>query len=277
MSCKKGTTGKEMLRHTLVSHFLEFSAERFPDKTALVHQGKRLTYREVDSMANKLALALIKSGLERGDRAVIFMDNSIEAVVSVFAILKAGAVFMMVNHTTKAEKLEYVMNNSRARTMLTQSGREAVVKDTNCPYLKTIIMAGPCSSGLPCIPFEDVINSERSETVRSKCIDLDLASIIYTSGSTGHPKGVMLSNLNMVSAAHSITTYLENNENDVIINMLPLSFDYGLYQILMGFKIGGTVVLEKSFIYPAQVIKTMAEEKVTGFPACRRSMRYSFR
>jgi acyl-CoA synthetase (AMP-forming)/AMP-acid ligase II len=70
----------------------------------------------------------------------------------------------------------------------------------------------------------------------------------------------------MVSAAHSITTYLYNNENDVIINMLPLSFDYGLYQILMGFKIGGTVVLEKSFAYPYQIVDALIKEKVTGFP-----------
>jgi acyl-CoA synthetase (AMP-forming)/AMP-acid ligase II len=76
----------------------------------------------------------------------------------------------------------------------------------------------------------------------------------------------MLSHLNMVSVAHSITTYLENNENDVIIDMLPLSFDYGLYQILMGFKTGGTVVLEKSFAYPYQIMQTMIKEKVTGLP-----------
>jgi len=97
-------------------------------------------------------------------------------------------------------------------------------------------------------------------------IDVDLASIIYTSGSTGDPKGVMLTHLNMISAATSIITYLENVPEDVVINVLPLSFDYGLYQVLMTFKFGGTLVLEKSFVFPYEIVKRMAEEKVTGFP-----------
>jgi acyl-CoA synthetase (AMP-forming)/AMP-acid ligase II len=97
-------------------------------------------------------------------------------------------------------------------------------------------------------------------------IDLDLATIIYTSGTTGDPKGVMLTHLNVVSAATSITTYLENREDDIIINVLPLSFDYGLYQVLMASKFGGTVVLEKSFTFPYKVIEKMVQERVTGFP-----------
>lgn len=255
-----------MFRHILVNHFLEYSAERFPGKVALIHQGKRLTYAEIDSMANDLAATLLDKGVERGDRIAVFMDNSIEAVISIFGVLKAGAAFTMINHTTKAEKLEYIMNNSKARVLLTQGSRAEIVRNINCPHLQTVIMAGSHSSDLPCITYEDIINSGRSEAVISKCIDLDLASIMYTSGSTGSPKGVMLSHLNMVSAAHSITTYLENTEDDIIINVLPMSFDYGLYQILMGFKIGGTVVLEKSFTYPYQVIDTMIKEGVTGFP-----------
>ena len=76
----------------------------------------------------------------------------------------------------------------------------------------------------------------------------------------------MLSHLNMVSAATSITTYLENTADDVVVNVLPLSFDYGLYQVLMMFKVGGRVVLESSFTYPFQVVKRLIEEDVTGFP-----------
>ncbi|MEW6110134.1 MAG: AMP-binding protein [Nitrospirota bacterium] len=254
-----------MYRHTLVNHFLEQSAERFPDKTALVHQNKRLTYAEIELQANRLAQVLTAEGVQKGDRVAVFMDNCVESVISIFAALKAGAAFMMINHTTKAEKLEYIMNNSRASLLLTQGNRSDVVQKINCPHLKSVIMAGHQAKS-SYIQFEEVISSGRNGTVNSKCIDMDLASIIYTSGSTGSPKGAMLSHLNMVSAAHSITTYLENNENDVIIDMLPLSFDYGLYQILMGFKIGCTVVLEKSFTYPYQVINTMIKEKVTGLP-----------
>lgn len=267
-----------MFRHTLVNHFLEYSTERYPDKVALVHKNLRLTYSQIDRMANSLANALLNLGIEKGDRVAIFMDNSIEAVISIFGALKASAAFMVINHTTKTEKLQYIMNNSRAKILLTQASRFDILQGINCPYLNTVIIANAeydnnhtsyimhKPSHISCISYNEIINTNRDRRVTSKCIDLDLASIIYTSGSTGIPKGVMLSHLNMVSAAHSITTYLENTEKDIIINVLPMSFDYGLYQILMGFMIGGTVILEKSFTYPYQVINTMVEERVTGFP-----------
>ena len=95
---------------------------------------------------------------------------------------------------------------------------------------------------------------------------LDLAMLIYTSGSTGFPKGVMMTHANVVAAATSITTYLENTSDDVILNVLPISFDYGLYQVLMAMKLGATLVLEKSFAFPQAVFDKMRAERVTGFP-----------
>ncbi len=255
-----------MRRHLFVRDFLEHSAERFPDKVALVHEGRRLTYGEIDSLANRLAYSLVERGVERGDRVAVFLDNSVEAVVSLFAALKAGAAFLMINHSTKREKLEYILNDSAAKAMLTQGNRAHIIEGASCPHLKTIIMSGAPHDGPSYLDFDDIIRSGGNRTVKAQCIDLDLASIIYTSGSTGRPKGVMLSHLNMVSAAHSITTYLENTESDIIMNALPLSFDYGLYQVLMGFRVGGTVILEKSFAYPYAVLETMAKERVTGFP-----------
>ncbi len=255
-----------MPRHTLVNNFLEYSAARLPEKAALIYQGRGFTYAEIDSMANSLATVFLEQGVRRGDRIAVFMDNSIEAVVSIFAALKAGAAFMVINHTMKAEKLEYIMNNSRAKVITARGSRADMLKRLTCPHLETIILAGSHNGALPCIRYEDAVASGTRKMVQSPCIDLDLASILYTSGSTGRPKGVMLSHLNMVSAAHSITTYLENTESDRIMNVLPLSFDYGLYQILMGFQVGGTVILEKSFAYPHQVAETMIQERATGFP-----------
>ncbi|HEX8949932.1 MAG TPA: AMP-binding protein, partial [Dissulfurispiraceae bacterium] len=253
-------------RHTSVNSFLEYSAARFPGKVALVQRKARLTYAELDGMAGRLAGTLQGRGVGRGDRVAVFMDNSVEAVVSLFAALKAGAAFMMVHPTTKAGKLEYLLHNSRAKALLAQGERADIVREIRSPFLETIIMAGAHDGGLPCMRFKEAVSSSAGIAPGRNCIDMDLASIIYTSGSTGRPKGVMLTHLNMISAAHSITSYLENTENDRIMSVLPLSFDYGLYQVLMGFLIGGTVVLEKSFAYPYETIETMNREGVTGFP-----------
>src|SRR3712207_6608879 len=103
----------------LVNHFLEETARRVPDKTALVCEGARLSYGEIDAAANRLANALISFGVQRGDRVIIFLDNSVEAVVSIFGILKAGAAMCVVNPTTKAEKLAYMLNSVRPPVVIT--------------------------------------------------------------------------------------------------------------------------------------------------------------
>ena len=97
-------------------------------------------------------------------------------------------------------------------------------------------------------------------------IPIDLASLIYTSGSTGSPKGVMMTHQSMVFAAESISHYLRLGPGDRILNALPLAFDYGLYQLLMTLRLGATLVLERSFTYPAQVLKVLEEEEATVFP-----------
>ncbi|MBZ0155099.1 MAG: AMP-binding protein [Alphaproteobacteria bacterium] len=256
-----------MRRHTLVHHFLEFSAERLPDKVALVQGDRRFTYSGLSAMTDRLAYALVGCGVGRGDRIAVFADNSVEAVVSLFAIMKAGGAFMMIPPATKPEKLRFILNNSRAKVLITQESRYETVVAARCPYPERVIVAGTVPGGHPApLSLDEILRNGPGNTVSPRCIDLDLASIIYTSGSTGYPKGVMLSHRNMVSAAHSIVTYLETSEDDRILTVLPLSFDYGLYQVLMGFMVGGTVVLGNSFAYPSLVLDTMERERVTGLP-----------
>jgi len=258
-----------------VESFLELSAARFPDKTALVCSGRRFTYGELETRANRLAVSLIAGGIERGDRVAIYLENSAEAVISIFAILKAGAVFLIVNPTTKPDKASYILNNCRATGLITDRLKLAALSDAllDTPHLRGIWLA----HGMPGTEFAatkclfDLTAALENENLSAaapakQCIDIDLAALIYTSGSTGRPKGVMLTHLNIVSAATSITTYLENRPDDVILSVLPLSFDYGLYQVLMAFKVGGTVVLERSFTYPYRIIELLNQEHVNGFP-----------
>ncbi|MCL5734254.1 MAG: long-chain fatty acid--CoA ligase, partial [Actinobacteria bacterium] len=87
-----------------VEHFLECSARSHPDKTALVCGARRLTYGELDRMANRLANSLRTEGVGREDRVAVYLENCVEAVAAVFAILKAGATFVVVNPTTKIAK-----------------------------------------------------------------------------------------------------------------------------------------------------------------------------
>ncbi len=280
----------------LVQNFLEQSAARLPHKVALICGDERLTYREIDYQANRLAWYLRELGVYRQDRVAILLDNSVESVVSLFATLKADAIFVMLNPTMKAPKLSYILNDCQVKVLVTHTSKARVVSEalSSTESVENVLWAGapeaiPSSDESPTkhhslvsalrtirtsaaierLEQSSIVNRQSSITLcppPSANIDLDLATIIYTSGSTGDPKGVMLTHLNMASAATSIIMYLDNPEDDIIMNVLPLSFDYGLYQVLMAFKFGGTVVLERSFGYPYKVIEKMIQEKVTGFP-----------
>lgn len=251
--------------------FLRDSARRFPDKTALVTQSRRLTYSQLDDLSDELAQGLVNRGIARGDRVVLFLDNSAEAVVSIFAVLKAGAVFCPVNPSTKADKLAYILNNCRARALITQQKIASVAADAvlaAASVVLTVVADGdtaPAEQGFA--HWSDVLAAPEFGLLQAAPgIEIDLAMLVYTSGSTGFPKGVMMTHQNVVAAATSITTYLENTSEDIILNVLPVAFDYGLYQVLMAVKVGATLVLEKSFAFPQVILARCAEEKVTGLP-----------
>jgi acyl-CoA synthetase (AMP-forming)/AMP-acid ligase II len=133
------------------------------------------------------------------------------------------------------------------------------------PSLRAAIKAGgdPIDGMLP---FEDLIGAADAEPRDPGTIPLDLAALIYTSGSTGNPKGVMMTHANTVFTAGSLSEYLRLGPEHRILNVLPLAFDYGLYQLFMSVRMRATLVLERSFVYPAQVLKRAAEEEVTVFP-----------
>jgi long-chain acyl-CoA synthetase len=254
-----------------VERFLKDSSRRFPAKIAVAASTHRLTFGEIDAASDRLAAALRRHGVMRGDRVVVFMDNRWEAVVSIFAVLKAGAVFSPINPSTKADKLAYMLKNCRASAMITLDPLLCVTRDAmaEAPSVKLAVVIG--ATGKPAVAggirFEDALAEPDAAPLPDAAgIEPDLAMLIYTSGSTGFPKGVMMTHQNIVAAATSITTYLENTPDDIILNVLPISFDYGLYQVLMAMQIGATLVLEKSFAFPQAILNKIIAEKVTGFP-----------
>ena len=246
-----------------VESFLTQSAARLPHKTALVSDGARLSYAELDRLSSGLAAGLQANGIGAGDRVLIFLDNCAEAAIAIFAVLKAGAVFSPINSSTKAQKLAYIIDNCRAAAVITKTRMAPVLADAMAASsTRPLVVVAGGSDGA--IDFDTLAATPPRAPESGE--DTDLAMLIYTSGSTGHPKGVMMTHANVDAASWSITTYLENTENDIILNVLPLAFDYGLYQLLMAVRLGATLVLEKSFAFPQAVFETMRAERVTGFP-----------
>lgn len=254
---------------TFVHDFLAQTARRTPDKTAIIASGRSITFGELDRNSDVLAAALQARGVTRGDRVGIFLDNTIELVTSVFATLKAGGVFVNVNPTTKADKLLYLLNDCGVRVLIAQAAVGAVVAAAapEAPHVAACIWADKMPADAPAgATIPDILAGPTTTPSATGLIDIDLCTIIYTSGSTGNPKGVMLTHRNMTNTAWAISTYLRNVPEDVVMTVLPLSFDYGLYQVITGARVGFTVVLEQSFAYPAETLKRMIAHKVTGLP-----------
>jgi long-chain acyl-CoA synthetase len=239
----------------------------FREKSAVIVEGRPHSYGEVLDSALRLAAALGQR-VHRGDRVAIYMDNSWFCVVSIYATWLAGAVILLINPQTKRDKLGFILDDSGARVLLTDGhiSKEFLPILEGASMLAGVICSGAFPAGLGIESLEEMIRDTPPLSELPATIALDLAALIYTSGSTGQPKGVMHTHQSMLFAAGSLIQYLRLDHDDTILCVLPLAFDYGLYQLLMSVQLGATLVLERSFTYPAQVFARMREFKVSVFP-----------
>ena len=259
------------MKPQLVQDSLGRTSAEQPEKTALVCGRTRVKYAEIDASSNRLANALIAAGLRRGDRVALYLENSVAAVLGIYAVLKAGATFVVVNHSTKLDKLAYILENCRASALIVdgravENGILERLLARNHGLRTVLISADKILPDARCAGMDQTLRAFSATAPPRVNIDLDLACLVYTSGSTGDPKGVMCDHGNVLFAVESISSYLGNTRDDIVLNVLPLSFDYGLYQLLMTFQFGGTLVLESSFAYPARFCERIEAERVTGFP-----------
>ena len=252
-------------------HHLGKAARSHPGKAAIIHGDREIGYAELDLAVDRFAAALTgEAGLVNGERCVIFMDNRIEAAVGVFGTLRAGGVFCVINPTTKADKLAYVLADCEASVLFTQASLVHVAMEAarKAPGVRQVVVVNEAATELPpgAVDYGTFVSRSLDEPLAAVGIDIDLAMLVYTSGSTGFPKGVMMTHANINHAATSVTTYLQARSDDVVLSVLPLSFDYGLYQLLMCVKMAATLVLEKSFAFPQKILPLLASRQVTGFP-----------
>jgi len=247
----------------VVHSFLERSAQVCPDKAALLEGDRKTTYSEIDSLANRLAGLLKKNGLQKGDRVLMIMENSLQNVAGYYGVLKAGGVCVEVSDRSTPAEASYYIENSGAGICM--------VSPTSAKRLSGIDI--PCIIG-PDEPlneghgvrftWDDVRSMPETHPEGNVSPD-DLAAIVYTSGSTGRPKGVMLTHKNLCINTASIVSYLNLSESDRIMAVLPFYYVYGKTLLNTHFMTGGSVVINNRFAFPNSVIKDMAEKEVTGF------------
>ena len=257
----------------LLGEALLFSAEKNPSKTAIIVKGEEYSYAKLKSDALTLAGYLEKSGIWKGDRVAICMNNSWPTIVSIYAATLAGAVFVIINPQTKADKLGYILNDSGAKILITEIylKTEFIKALDDAKEIKKVIYTGKADLQInhqktEFIGFENITLKGDDNVNLPLIIPNDLAAIIYTTGSTGFPKGVMMTHQSMVFASWSLIEYLRLSEDERILLVLPLAFDYGLYQLFMSVTAGATLIVEQSFTFTATIYKQIEKYRPTVFP-----------
>lgn len=252
----------------LIHHMLETSARRYPDKEALVHGDQRLSYREVSVRAAGLAHGLREAGVVRGDRVGIYLDASIPQVLSIFAVSRAGGVYVPINGLLFPDQVAHIGRDCQMKGLITTRANlealSAAIKDM--PSLEFLVLVGDEGSVETHLPRYDLgalCAAASPSPWPEASIDKDLAAILYTSGSTGKPKGVMLSHAQVMAGSSTVSTYLEITSPERILAVLPFSFDAGMNQLMTAFQQGGTLVLI-NFTFMREVVGVLSKERITG-------------
>jgi acyl-CoA synthetase (AMP-forming)/AMP-acid ligase II len=241
---------------TTLSNCLENTVESLPDNLALLYNEAEYRYSDIYKYCKRLANFFLNSGLKKGDRILITLGNVPFSIISFWAALRVGCVPMIIHPGSSPEYFRYIIADAEPSLIICRAPLE------NEDSIFTLIIDDENLSALFSKYFLDTQIENKLFTI----LDVDLACIIYTSGSTGEPKGVMLTHRNMLSASASIISYLQYKDSDRILCVLPISFDYGLYQMIMAFSVGATLLLEKDFHFPMKVIKNSALLKASVFP-----------
>jgi len=255
-----------------LSDLIEIASKRNGKAPALRHNADSLSYDEFASHVVRFACGLRELGLERNDRVAILTGKNFENATAIFGVASAGGVFVPINTLLKAEQVAYILEDCGVSVLVTTASRWSALRDicAKCLNLNHVVLIGDARTdrnddadhGVSEVSWTDLM-SVGEGVVESPAIGTDMAAIMYTSGSTGKPKGVVLSHLNLLVGASSVARYIGNSPSDVILAVLPFSFDAGLSQLMTGVYSGACVVLH-DYLLPKDVLRIVERDEVTG-------------
>src|SRR5256714_1629324 len=213
-----------------------------PERPAVTFKDDTLTYRQLAEQVAAAANGLRALGLERGDRVLVYLEKRLETVVALFAASAAGLVMVPVNPLLKAKQVGFIAGDCGARAVVTSAERRRTLRGELPTGVEHVVEVGGRGGAGEASDHEDAeataigwaelcASPEPAGQDPVPVVDADIAAILYTSGSTGTPKGVVLSHRNLLAGAESVAGYLVHTADDVVLSVLPLSFDAGLSQV----------------------------------------------
>ena len=262
------------MRDHLLHHLLEDSAKKYPDNVAVVFKDASVTYADLDRQSSGLALRLAELGIKKGDRVGIMLPKSIESIVSLFGILKAGAIYVPIDPSAPLGRVGYIIKHCGIACLITSS--RYLVSLSAYPGDRTALPKAlvidedwhvPDGYDFPfeCLPFATAPDERQSVFQSMEMSDSSPAYILHTSGSTGNPKGVAISHLNALTFVKMAADYFGISASDRFCNHAPLHFDLSVFDVFVAVKCGATIVLlpEQLSTFPVKLAEYIAQEQIT--------------
>jgi amino acid adenylation domain-containing protein len=258
--------------HHLLQHLLDAATRRHPDAVAIVDGERELTYAALDRRANALANLLLDEGVRRGDRVGIHLEKSLESVVAIYGVMRAGAAYVPLDAHAPASRIGSIARNAGIRLMI--AGAETAARaggliaagaplDTVVVVNAAELPAGP-PAGVRLLTAGSVARRPMSPP-RTAGIDLDLAYVLYTSGSTGEPKGVMLTHRNALTFVDWAARLVGVTTTDRLSSHAPLHFDLSIFDLFAAAAGGAAVVLvpPETSVLPRAVADFIRDREIT--------------
>ncbi|CCH94319.1 McnC protein [Microcystis aeruginosa PCC 9432] len=235
-----------------IHQLIEEQAARTPDGVAVVFENQQLTYAQLNNRANQLAHYLRSLGVETEVIVGLCVERSLDMIVALIGILKAGAAYLPLDPEYPQERLQFMLEDSQVPLLLTQS---SLIDKLPNYQAKTVFLAET---------WEEIKPMNR-DNLTGKVTASNLANVIYTSGSTGKPKGVMVEHQGLCNLALAqIQTFAVSSQSRVL-QFASFSFDACIWEVLMALGAGATLYLaSKDNLMPGlPLIKQLRENKIT--------------
>ncbi len=254
MLTKEWNTTTEILPEDVCIHqIIEARVAEFPHKTAVAFEGDALTYAELNAKANQLALHLQQKGAGPETLAGICVERSLDMIIAILAVLKAGAAYVPIDPTYPQERIQYMFTDANLKLILTHKHLLNKVENTNA---KIILLDVDRAE----------IETAATENPNPATDPANLAYIIYTSGSTGKPKGTMLYHRGLINALHSTRKNYFVSADSKVLQFASFSFDASVEEIFSTLTAGATLQLvrKETLLSLAELIDLINKQKITN-------------
>ncbi len=246
---------------------LEALAKRYSQRTAIIYGKRRLSYMDLEESSNRLANALLKMGMSRGDRVAVLLANSPEEVISYVGIIKTGATAVLLDTKYKAAELASLFNDCQPKILISDDILlEPLV--TVLPRFKSIqqVINLDFDHQKQFLSYSKIMAVESAQPVAVEISPEDIAHIAYTSGPAYRPKGVMLSHQDLVVTASVSGEFFEQSEKDIaVLFALPIHHAFGLVVVLLGTLFKGGAVAIMPGLSISSLTDLIEKERATVF------------